>query len=96
MTSTLTIKDLALDKELGSAAMASVRGGFANQANGTQQGNMLGLFAPVAVANGANFAGSGPVIIQVDSFPTQHASNSSSSSNSQGSGFGWAEGYRDL
>jgi hypothetical protein len=96
MQSTLTIKDLALDKELGSAAMASVRGGFANQANGTQQGNMLGLFAPVAVANGANFSGSGPVIIQVDSFPTQHASNSSTSSNAQGSGFGWDEGYRDL
>jgi hypothetical protein len=96
MTTTLTIKDLALDKELGCAAMATVRGGFANQANGTQQGNMMGLFAPVAVANGANFSGSGPVIIQVDSFPTQWASNSSSSSNSQGSGLGWDEGYRDL
>jgi hypothetical protein len=96
MKSTLTIKDLALDKELGSAAMATVRGGFANQANGTQQGNMMELFAPVAVANGANFAGAGPVIIQVDSFPTQRASNYSSSSNSQGSGLGWDEGYRDL
>jgi hypothetical protein len=96
MSSTLTIKDLALDKELGSEAMAAVRGGFANQANGTQQSNFMGMFAPVAVANGANFAGAGPVIIQVDSFPTQTASNSSSSSNSQGSGLGWDEGYRDL
>ena len=84
MKSTLTIKDLALDKELGSEAMASVRGGYANQANGTQQSNTLGLFAPVAVANGACFGG-GPVNIQVDSMPTQTAYNDSTSSNSQGS-----------
>jgi len=96
MKSTLTIKDLALDKELGSDAMATVRGGFANQANGTQQSNFMKMFAPVEVANGANFSGSGPVIIQVDSFPSQFASNSSTSSNSQGSGLGWDEGYRDL
>jgi hypothetical protein len=87
MKSTLTIKDLALDKELGSAAMATVRGGFANQANGTQQGNMLDLCAPVAVANNACFSG-GPVNIQVDSNPTQWASNYSYSSNSQGSSWG--------
>jgi hypothetical protein len=95
MTSTLTIKDLALDKELDHNTMATVRGGLANQANGTQQTNFMQMLAPVAVANGANFAGSGPVIIQVDSFPTQTASNSSSSSNAQG-GLGWDEGYRDL
>jgi hypothetical protein len=83
MTTTLTIKDLALDQELGSEAMASVRGGYANQANATQQSNTLGLFAPVAVANGACFSG-GPVNIQVDSYPTQCADNYSSSSNSQG------------
>ena len=83
MKSTLTIKDLALDKELGSEAMATVRGGFANQANGTAQANMLNLIAPVAVANGACFGG-GPVNIQVDSYPTQCAYNYSTSSNSQG------------
>jgi len=84
MKTTLIIKDLALDKELGSDAMATVRGGFANQANGTSQANTLALFAPVAVANGSCFGG-GPVNIQVDSYPTQYASNYSTSSNSQGS-----------
>ena len=84
MTTTLTIKDLALDKALDSKAMSTVRGGFANQANGTSQGNTLALFAPVLVANGTNFGG-GPVNIQVDSMPTQTAYNDSTSSNSQGS-----------
>jgi len=90
---TLHIKDLSLDKELGSKEMSAVRGGLANQANGTGQNNFMGMFAPVSVANGAQFSGNAPVIIQVDSFPTQTASNSSTSSNSQG--FGWDEGYRD-
>jgi hypothetical protein len=93
MQSTLTIKDLALDKELDRKTMSAVRGGLANQANGTQQSNLMGMFAPVAVANGANFSG-GPVIIQVDSYPTQYASNYSTSSNSQG--YALDEGYRDL
>jgi hypothetical protein len=91
MKSTLTIKDLALDKELGSEAMAAVRGGLANQANGTQQSNTQALFAPVVVGNGACFGG-GPVTIQVDSFPTQTATNDSTSSNSQGSGSKWSKG----
>ena len=95
MTSTLTIKDLALDKELDRATMSAVRGGLANQANGTGQSNFMAMFAPVSVANGASFSGNAPVIIQVDSYPTQHASNSSHSSNAQG-GFGWDEGYADL
>jgi hypothetical protein len=90
---TLHIKDLSLDKALGSKEMSAVRGGLANQANGTGQNNFMGMFAPVSVANGAQFSGNAPVIIQVDSFPTQTASNSSTSSNSQG--FGWDEGYRD-
>jgi hypothetical protein len=94
MKSTLMIKDLALDKQLDRQTMAAVRGGLANQANGTDQKNFLQMFAPVSVANGANFSGAGPVIIQVDSFPTQTASNDSTSSNKQG--FGWDEGYRDL
>ena len=90
---TLHIKDLSLDKELGSKEMSAVRGGLANQANGTGQNNFMGMFAPVSVANGAQFSGNAPVIIQVDSYPTQTASNSSTSANSQG--FGWDEGYRD-
>ena len=90
---TLHIKDLSLDKELDRKEMSAVRGGLANQANGTGQNNFMGMFAPVSVANGAQFSGNAPVIIQVDSYPTQTASNSSTSSNSQG--FGWDEGYRD-
>jgi hypothetical protein len=90
---TLHIKDLSLDKALDRKEMSAVRGGLANQANGTGQNNFMGMFAPVSVANGAQFSGNAPVIIQVDSFPTQTASNSSTSSNSQG--FGWDEGYRD-
>ena len=81
---TLHIKDLSLDKELGSKEMSAVRGGLANQANGTNQANTQALFAPVSVGNGSYFGG-GPVNIQVDSNPTQTASNYSTSSNSQGS-----------
>jgi hypothetical protein len=83
----LTIKDLALDKELSGEAMSAVHGGIGNQANATQQGNTMALFAPVSVGNG--FFG-GPAIIQVDSNPTQSASNYSSSSNESFKGFGCA------
>jgi hypothetical protein len=79
---TLHIKDLALDKALDRKEMSAVRGGLANQANGTNQVNNQSLFAPVVVGNGSYF-GSGPVNIQVDSYPTQTASNSSTSTNSQ-------------
>jgi hypothetical protein len=90
MTTTLTIKDIALDKELDHKDMASVRGGVANQANATQQGNTLAMFAPVAVANGACFES--PANIQVDSNPYQYANNSSTSSNSQG---GWEKEVKE-
>jgi len=83
MNSTLIIKDLSLDKALDRRSMSAIRGGFFDQANATQQQNFQSMFAPVAVANGANFAGSGPVIIQVDSLPTQTASNDSDSKNRQ-------------
>jgi hypothetical protein len=85
MKSTLTIKDLALDKDLDHKGMSAVRGGFANQANGTSQANTLALFAPVIVGNGTDFGG-GPVNIQVDSMPTQTASNYSTSTNAQAPG----------
>jgi hypothetical protein len=84
MKSILTIKDLALDQELNGKAMSAVRGGLGNQANATQQSNTLALFAPVSVGNGSVFGGVSN--IQVDSNPTQTASNSSDSSNFQ-SGF---------
>jgi hypothetical protein len=86
MTSTLTIKDLALDKQLDSKTMSAVRGGIGNQANGAGQSNFLGLLAPVNVANGATF-GNGPVIIQVDSSPTQTATNDSTNTNDKSFGF---------
>jgi len=80
---TVLIKDLSLDKELDHKEMSAVRGGLANQANGTNQVNNQSLFAPVSVGNGSYFGG-GPVNIQVDSYPTQTASNDSTSTNSQG------------
>ena len=82
MKATLTIKDLAVTEELDSKAMASVRGGLANQANGTNQMNTQAMFAPVTVGNGSYFGG--PASIQVDSYATQYASNDSHSTNSQG------------
>lgn len=85
---TLMIKDLALTEELNGKAMSAVRGGLGNQANGTNQSNMLAAFAPMSVANGAKFSGSGPVIIQADSDVDQTASNDSTSSNYK-SNYGW-------
>ena len=90
MKSTLIIKDLSLDQQLGSKAMAAVRGGLGNQANATGQSNSLEMFAPVSVGNGSNFSG-GPVIFQVDSNPTQTASNYSTSTNVNS--LGWYAGY---
>ena len=90
MKSTLTIKDLAVTEELDRKAMASVRGGLANQANGTSQMNTQAMFAPVKVGNGSYF-GCEPANIQVDSYATQTAYNYSSSTNSQGAG--WEKSY---
>jgi hypothetical protein len=87
---TVLIKDLSLDKELDRKEMSAVRGGLANQANGTNQMNTQALFAPVSVGNGSYFGG-GPVNIQVDSSPTQSATNTSTSSNFQGSD--WEKSY---
>jgi hypothetical protein len=84
MKSTLTIKDLSVTEELDRKALSAVHGGLANQANGTSQMNAQAMFAPVSVANGASFGGGAPVIIQVDSYPTQTAYNTSTSTNSQG------------
>ena len=77
---TLMIKDLSLDKQLDRTAMAAVRGGNGNQANATGQSNLMVMFAPVSVGNGSNFSG-GPVIFQVDSNPTQTATNDNTSVN---------------
>jgi hypothetical protein len=89
MKSTLTIKDLALDKELDGKAMSSVRGGNSDQANATQQGNFLQMEAPVSVGNDSGIYG--PVNFQVTSNPTQTATNDSTSTNSKG--FSWYAPY---
>jgi hypothetical protein len=82
MKSTLIIKDLCLDKELAAKEMSAVRGGIDNQANAIGQSNVLAMIAPVSVGNGS--AVSGPVAFQVDSNPTQTASNYNTSSNYSG------------
>ena len=83
MKSTLLIKDLSATKELDGKAMSAVRGGTSDQANATNQSNLLAMFAPVSVGNNSTFSG-GPVIFQVDSAPTQTASNDNTSSNFKG------------
>jgi hypothetical protein len=81
MKSTLTIKDLALDKQLDGKAMSAVRGGQGDQANGTSQSNVMAALAPVNVGNGSAFVGSGPATIQANSYLDQTASNYSYSEN---------------
>ena len=82
MKATLIIKDLSLDKELAAREMSAVRGGIGNQANATGQSNVLGMIAPVSVGNDSCV--SGPVTFQIDSNPTQTASNYNTSSNDSG------------
>lgn len=82
MKSTLIIKDLAIEKQLDGKAMSAVSGGNGNQANATQQGNFLQMDAGVNVANCSGIYG--PANLQVDSNPTQTASNYSTSTNDKG------------
>lgn len=84
MKSTLIIKDLSTTKELDRSAMSAVRGGIGEQANSVGQSNVLGMIAPVSVGNGSSVCG--PVAFQVDSNPTQSASNYNTSSNDSGLG----------
>jgi hypothetical protein len=79
MHTTLTIKDLSAHHELDGKAMAAVRGGDANQANGTSQLNAQGMAAVANVANGSLVMG--PATIQSDNTFTQSAYNTSYSSN---------------
>jgi hypothetical protein len=89
MKSTLIIKDLALDKELGGKAMSAVRGGFGSQDIKTSQENTVGVTANVNLANGAAFLNSGDVKFDVVSAPSVYASNYSDSSNSME----WKKGF---
>jgi hypothetical protein len=87
MKSTLLIKDLALDKELGGKVMSAIRGGI-SQSNVTYQANDQKMYAPVSVGNGSAFLGKGDVTFDVTSNPTMTASNDSSSANYNSKGWG--------
>ena len=79
MQSTLTIKDLSATHELDGTALAAVRGGQDNQANGTSQANAQGMAALANVGNASKFCG--PATIQSDNTFTLDAHNTSYSSN---------------
>ena len=81
MTSTLSIVDLSVSKELDSKALSAVRGGTADQANGISQLNLQSMLAAVNVGNGMVVGANSPVIIQSDNTFTQDAHNDSSASN---------------
>jgi hypothetical protein len=81
MTSTLTLSDLSTSKELDRAAMSAVRGGNADQANGTSQLNLQNMLAAANVGNGLVVGANSPVIIQSDNTFTQDAHNSSTATN---------------
>jgi hypothetical protein len=81
MTSTLTLSDLSTSKELDRAAMSAVRGGNADQANGTSQLNLQNMLAAANVGNGLVVGANSPVIIQSDNTFSQDAHNSSTATN---------------
>jgi hypothetical protein len=79
MTTTLTIKDLSINKELDRKAMLAVRGGVGNQAIAEQQSNTQFGVVNMNVGNGSTF--NGPTTIQANSSLKQEASNFSFSKN---------------
>ena len=76
-TSTLTISDLSVSRELDGKSMSAVRGGDGNQANGVSQMNLQAMLAAVNVGNGLVVGNNSPVIIQSDNHFSQDASNHS-------------------
>ena len=83
MKSTLTIADLSASLELDRKAMTAVRGGDANQANGTSQLNLQSMLAAANVGNGMIVGANSPVIIQSDNTFRQDAQNSNTAVNSK-------------
>lgn len=81
MTSTLTIRDLSVSKELDAKAQSAVRGGISDQANGTSQLNLQNMLAAANVGNGLIVGANSPVIIQSDNTFSQDAANSSTATN---------------
>jgi len=89
MTSTLTISDLSASKELDGKAMSAVRGGTADQANGTSQLNLQSMLAAANVGNGLIVGANSPVIIQSDNTFSQDARNSSTATNDKAFNLGF-------
>ena len=81
MTSTLSISDLSASEELDRQALSAVRGGNADQANGTSQLNLQSMLAAANVGNGLVVGANSPVIIQSDNTFSQDADNSSTATN---------------
>ena len=79
MQTTLTIKDLPTSLELDRKAMSAVHGGQDNQAIGTSQSNLQGMFAAANVGNGSLFVG--PATLQSDNTFHQDATNTNTATN---------------
>jgi hypothetical protein len=79
MKSTLTIKDLAANKDLDRKAMSAVRGGQGDQAIAEQLRNAQAGGVNMNVGNGSLF--NGPTTVQSDSKFNQDATNDSYSKN---------------
>jgi hypothetical protein len=83
MKSTLCIGDLPASRELDRQALRAVRGGQADQANGTSQLNLQSMLAAANVGNGMVVGMNSPVIIQADTTFNQDAHNTNTAVNSK-------------
>jgi hypothetical protein len=82
MKSTLTIKDLSVNKELDRKAMCAVRGGNSDQAIALKQMNVQGVVVNKSIGSGSEFYG--PTNIQADTDVHQDAYNYSDNYNFKG------------
>jgi hypothetical protein len=82
MKSTLTIKDLSVNKELDRKAMCAVRGGNSDQGIALKQMNVQGAVVNSSIGNGSEFYG--PTNIQADTTVHQDAYNYSDNYNFKG------------
>ena len=73
------IQDLSASIELDRKAMTAVRGGADDQAVGTSQMNVQGMFAAANVGNGSLFVG--PTTLQSDNTFHQDATNTNTATN---------------
>ena len=76
---TLHINDLSTSAELDGKAMSAVHGGQDNQAIGTSEQNLQGMFAAANVGNVSKFGG--PTNIQSDNSFNQDATNTNTATN---------------